>query len=64
LRAARAKRAFDTDKMRIRIKSTVMVNTKHGLGVLSKIADCAQTAFFPRNSSTLQQPRDDSCRHV
>jgi hypothetical protein len=32
----------------IRTKNTVMVNTKHGVGVLSKIADCVRMVFHPR----------------
>jgi hypothetical protein len=55
LRAARANRVFCTDEKRIRTENTVIVNTKHGVGVLYKIVDCARTASRPRNIATLQQ---------
>jgi hypothetical protein len=47
LRAARANRAFGTDK-NILTKSTVMDKSNNGLGLfLYKIADCVRTAFRP-----------------
>jgi len=49
LRAPRANRVFYTDKKRIRTENTVTVNTKQGVGVLYKIADCVRTGFCPRN---------------
>jgi hypothetical protein len=64
LRAARANRVFCTDEKRFRTENTVIVNTKHSMVVLSKIADCARTASRPRNITTLQQPWDDLSRHV
>jgi len=46
---ARANRDFGTDEKRIRTKITVMDKNKSGLRLLlSKIADCARTAFRPR----------------
>ena len=38
LRAARANRVFCTDEQHIRTENTVMVNTKHSVWVLYKIA--------------------------
>jgi hypothetical protein len=48
LRAARANRVFCTDEKHIRVENSVMDKSKGGLGLfLSKIADCARTAFGP-----------------
>jgi hypothetical protein len=45
---ARANRVFRADEKRIRTKNMVMDKSNHGLGLLlSKIADCARTAFRP-----------------
>jgi hypothetical protein len=45
---ARANHVFGTDEKRIRTKDMVMDKSNHGLGLLlSKIADCARTAFRP-----------------
>jgi hypothetical protein len=68
LRATRANHVFCTDEKRIRTENMVMVNTKHYLGVLYKIVDCARMCFSsvrsrrsartvsrPRNIATLQQ---------
>jgi hypothetical protein len=49
LRATRANRVFCTDEKRIRTENTVIVNTKQGVGVSYKIADCVRTVFRPRN---------------
>jgi len=54
LRAARANRVFCTDKKRIRTENTVIVNTKHGVMVFYKIADCARPVSCPRKIATLQ----------
>jgi hypothetical protein len=47
LRAARANRAFCTDKKRIRTESTVTVNSREGVRVLYKIVDCAWMGSYP-----------------
>jgi len=55
LRAPRANRDFFTDEKHIRKEITVMDKSKTRLGLsLSKIADCARTAFRPR---TIGDPR-------
>jgi len=52
---SRANPVFGTDEKRIRAKNTVLDKSNHGLGVLlSKIADCARTAFRP---CTIGDPR-------
>jgi hypothetical protein len=49
LRAARANRVFRADEKRIRTKNTVMDKGSNSSGLLlSKIANCARTAFGPR----------------
>ena len=45
LRAARANRVFQTDKKRIRLENTVMVNTKHNAKGLYKIVNCVRICF-------------------
>jgi hypothetical protein len=61
LRAARANRVFCTDKKRIRTENTVIVNTKHGVGILYKIVDCARMCFSSarnrRSARTGRRPR-------
>ena len=55
LRAARANRVFCTDEKRICTENTVTVNTKQGVGVLYKIADCVRMCFSSaqyRNAAT------------
>jgi hypothetical protein len=39
LRAARANRVFRMDEKRIRTENTIVVNSKHSVEVLYKIAD-------------------------
>jgi hypothetical protein len=54
-RAARANRVFCTDEKHIRTENAVMDKSKGGLdSFLSKIADCARTAFRP---CTIGDPR-------
>ena len=61
LRAARANRVFCTDEKRIRTENTVIVNTKQGMGVLYKIADCVRMCFSSardrRSARTGRRPR-------
>jgi hypothetical protein len=45
LRAPRANRVFRADEKHIRTENTVMVNTKQGVVVLSKIVDCVRMCF-------------------
>jgi hypothetical protein len=47
LRALRANPVFGTDEKRIRTENTVIDKSEDSAGVLSKIADCAWTAFRP-----------------
>jgi hypothetical protein len=67
LRAARANRVFCTDEKRIRAENTVMVNTKHGAGILYKIVDCARMRFSSvrnrRSARTGSRPRKSEFRY-
>jgi hypothetical protein len=50
LRAARANHVFCTDQKRIGTEITAIANTKHGMEIFYKIADCAWMCFsFVRN---------------
>jgi hypothetical protein len=51
----RAPTAFSARIKNIRPENAVSVSTKDGIGVLFKIADCARTAFRPRNIAVLQR---------
>jgi len=55
---------FQADGKRIRLENTVLVNTKQGMGVLYKIADCARIRFSSarnrRSARTNRRPR--KCR--
>jgi hypothetical protein len=62
LRAARANRGFCTDEKHIRTEATVIVDTKQGVGVLYKIADCVRMCFSSvrnrRSARTASRPRN------
>jgi len=54
LRAARANRVFGTDENCLRTGNTVIDRSKGGVGILSKIADCARIGFMIRAQSAIR----------
>jgi hypothetical protein len=59
LRAVRANHVFYTDEKHIHIENMVLDKNQDGLGwVLSKIADCARTAFCPCKIEALKNSVD------
>jgi hypothetical protein len=60
----RANRVFCTDEKCIRTENAVMVNTKHGMGVLYKIADPRGRLFVRASSQLCNNGGGDITRQI